>query len=114
MTISKDGFFFWKSSFHFLFQKFIFKQKRYNLSNRAIAHRLGKAPQTINNEIKRELVHLKRKIKYSTKVAQEDYEELRAHSKRSLKLTPWLDTLISQGVKKVFIGSHSSRNQKCW
>lgn len=59
-------------------------------------------PQTINNEIKRGLVHLKRKIKYSAKVAHEDYEELRTHSKRSLKLTPWLDTLISQGVKEKF------------
>ncbi|WP_285023939.1 helix-turn-helix domain-containing protein, partial [Lactococcus garvieae] len=35
------------------------------LSNREIAYRLGKAPQTINNEVKRGTIQLKTKQKYS-------------------------------------------------
>lgn len=69
------------------------------LSNREIAYRLGKAPQTIHNEIHRGIVQLKRKTKYSAKLAQESYETLRTHSKRSTKLTAQLDEQISEGVR---------------
>lgn len=69
------------------------------LSNREIAYRLGKAPQTIRNEIQRGTVQLKHKTKYSAKIAQESYKTLRTHSKRSTKLTPQLDEQISKAVK---------------
>ena len=69
------------------------------LSNREIAYRLGKAPQTIHNEIQRGGVLLKYKTKYSAKVAQENYKTLRTHSKRSSKLTTQLDEKISKAVK---------------
>lgn len=69
------------------------------LSNREIAYRLGKAPQTIRNEIQRGTVQLKNKTKYSAKIAQESYKTLRTHSKRSTKLTPQLDEQISKAVK---------------
>lgn len=69
------------------------------LSNREIAYRLGKAPQTIHNEIQRGTVQLKRKTKYSAKTAQESYETLRTHSKRSTKLTSQLDEEISEAVR---------------
>ena len=69
------------------------------LSNREIAYRLGKAPQTIHNEIHRGSVQLKYKTKYSAKVAQESYKTLRTHSKRSTKLTAQLDEQISKAVK---------------
>lgn len=69
------------------------------LSNREIAYRLGKAPQTIHNEIQRGTVQLKRKTKYSAKIAQESYETLRTHSKRSTKLTSQLDEEISEAVR---------------
>jgi IS30 family transposase len=69
------------------------------LSNREIAYRLGKALQTIHNEIQRSTVQLKRKTKYSAKIAQESYETLRTHSKRSTKLTSQLDEQISKAVQ---------------
>lgn len=69
------------------------------LSNREIAYRLGKAPQTIHSEIQRGTVQLKRKTKYSAKTAQESYETLRTHSKRSTKLTSQLDEEISEAVR---------------
>lgn len=50
------------------------------LSRREIARRLGKAPQTINNEIKRGIVDLSYTgggEEYSADVAQEDYDRLR-------------------------------------
>ena len=62
------------------------------LSNREIAYRLGKAPQTIHNEIQRGGVQLKYK-------AQESYKTLRKHSKRSTKLTAQLDEQISKAVQ---------------
>ena len=43
------------------------------LSNREIAYCLGKAPQTINNEVKRGTIQLKTKWKYSSKLAQATY-----------------------------------------
>ena len=39
------------------------------LSNTEIAYRLGKAPQTINNEVKRGTIQLKTKQKYSYRLA---------------------------------------------
>ena len=70
------------------------------LSNREIAYRLGKAPQTINNEVKRGTIQLKTKRKYSAKLAQDTYKEHRVHSKRPTKLTVELDKTISQAVKE--------------
>ena len=69
------------------------------ISNREIAYRLGKAPQTIHNEIQRGRVQLKYKTKYSAKGAQERYRTLRTHSKRATKLTDQLDEKISKAVK---------------
>jgi IS30 family transposase len=69
------------------------------LSNREIAQRLGKAPQTIYNELKRGQVQLKRKCKYSAKVAQTSYEMNRKNAKRPLKLTPEMDKTISEKVR---------------
>ncbi|MDO4635664.1 MAG: helix-turn-helix domain-containing protein [Streptococcus sp.] len=69
------------------------------LSNREIAYRLGRAPQTIHNEIQRGAVQLKYKIKYSAKIAQDRYKTLRTNSKRSTKLTAQLDEQISKAVK---------------
>lgn len=69
------------------------------LSNREIAYRLGKAPQTIHNEIKRGTIQLKYKTKYSAKIAQESYKTLRTYSKRATKLTAQLDEQISSAVK---------------
>ena len=51
-----------------------------HLSRRSIAERLGKAPQTINNEIKRGFVDLSFHgggIEYSADIAQHNYEFLR-------------------------------------
>lgn len=53
---------------------------RDHLSRRAIAKLLGKAPQTINNEIKRGLVDMSFSggtIEYSAEIAQENYNHLR-------------------------------------
>ena len=69
------------------------------ISNREIAYRLGKAPQTIHNEIQRGTVQLKYKTKYSAKIAQESYKTLRTHSKRATKLNAQLDNQISRAVK---------------
>lgn len=69
------------------------------LSNREIAYRLEKAPQTINNEVKRGTIQLKTKQKYSYKLAQSTYKEHRELSKRPTKLTAELDKTISQAVK---------------
>ena len=70
------------------------------LSNREIAYRLGKAPQTINNELKRGMIQLKTKRKYSSKFAQATYNEKRKNSKRPTKLTAELNKIISQAVKE--------------
>ena len=69
------------------------------ISNREIAYRLGKAPQTIHNEIQRGTVQLKYKTKYSAKIAQEKYMTLRIRSKRATKLNAQLDKQISKAVK---------------
>ncbi|MEG9204359.1 helix-turn-helix domain-containing protein [Lactococcus garvieae] len=70
------------------------------LSHREIASRLGKSPQTINNEIKRGTIQLKTKRKYSYKLAQSTYNEHRENSKRPTKLTAKLNKIISQAVKE--------------
>lgn len=70
------------------------------LSNREIAYRLGKAPQTINNEVKRGTIQLKTKTKYSYKLARATYKKQRELSKRPTKLTVELDKIISQAVKE--------------
>ena len=69
------------------------------LSNREIAYRLGRAPQTIHNEIQRGAIQLKYRTKYSAKIAQDRYKTLRTNSKRSTKLTAQLDEQISKAVK---------------
>ncbi len=56
------------------------KWKKEGFSNRKIASLLGKAPQTINNEIKRGLVDLSfsgGSIEYSAQIAQQNYDTLR-------------------------------------
>lgn len=70
------------------------------MGNREIAYRLGKVPQTINNEVKRGTIQLKTKQKYSYKLAQSIYKEQRERSKRPTKLTAQLDKTISQAVKE--------------
>ncbi|MDO4635096.1 MAG: helix-turn-helix domain-containing protein [Streptococcus sp.] len=69
------------------------------LSNQEITYRLGRAPQTIHNEIQRGGVKLKYKTKYSAKISQERYKNLRTNSKCSTKLTSQLDEQISKAVK---------------
>ena len=62
------------------------------LFNREIAKRLAKAPQTINNEVKRGQVRQQvRKgrfeVSYSADFAQEDYETNRKRSIKQVSLT---------------------------
>lgn len=74
------------------------------LSYREIAYRLGKAHQTIHNEIQRGCVQLKYKTKYSAIIAQESYKSLRTHSKPATNLTDQLDEKISKAVKnKIYL-----------
>lgn len=75
-------------------------KNRDKLFNREIAYRLGKSPQTINNEIKRGTIQLKMKHKYSSNLAQANYTQHRGRSKRPTKLTVELDHKISQAVKE--------------
>ncbi|TYR26662.1 IS30 family transposase [Lactococcus lactis] len=70
------------------------------LSNREIARLLNKAHGTINREMKRGEIQLKRKVKYSAKKAQENYEGLRAHSVRPSKLTTEIDCYVSTRLKE--------------
>lgn len=62
------------------------------LSNREIARRLAKAPQTINNEVKRGQVRQqvrkgKFEVSYSADFAQKGYESNRKHSVKQSSLT---------------------------
>lgn len=84
------------------------------VSNREIAYRLGKAPQTIHNEIQRGTVQLKYKTKYSAKIAQESYKTLRTHSKRSTKLNAQLDDQISKAVKTRYLSKSFIKNSRAW
>lgn len=51
---------------------------RDRLSNWEISFRLNKAPQTIHNELKRGIVQLKYKTKYSALLAQKSYEDAKS------------------------------------
>ena len=64
-------------------------------SNRHISHLLGKAAQTINNELKLGLIQLKTKAKYSAKLAQERHEVNKKQCGRKVKL----NQIISNGVR---------------
>ena len=62
------------------------------LSNREIARRLAKAPQTINNEVKRGQVRQqvrkgKFEVSYSADLAQKSYDSNRKHSVKQSSLT---------------------------
>ena len=69
------------------------------LSNRQIALLLGKAPQTINNEVLLCLVQLKTKTKYSSRRAQELHKVNKQHCGRKSKLSSDLNQKISEGVR---------------
>jgi IS30 family transposase len=69
-------------------------------SNREIARLLNKAHGTIDNEINRGILQLKRKSKYSAQKAQENYESLRTHSIRLSKLTPEIDHYVSSRLRE--------------
>lgn len=68
-------------------------------SNHYIAQLLGKAPQTINNELQLGLIQLKTKAKYSTKQPQECHEINKKHCGRHSKLTTALNQTISDGIR---------------
>lgn len=70
-------------------------------SNRAIAHLLGKAPQTIHNEIKRGQVDLTfygGSIEYSADVGQSKYDRNRLAVGKTDCWTPEKEEAIRQGV----------------
>ena len=72
-------------------RRLIEKWKKENKSNRQVANLLGKAPQTINNEIKRSIVLQQvRKGKfekhYSADYAQQAYDNARQNSCRKAKI----------------------------
>lgn len=69
------------------------------LSNRNIAQLLGKAPQTINNELKLGLIQLKFKSKYSSKRAQEQHETNKKQCGRHSKVTGKLNQAITNAVR---------------
>ncbi|MCJ1996945.1 IS30 family transposase [Lactococcus piscium] len=71
---------------------------RERLSNREIAFRLNKAPQTIHNELKRGLIQLKYKTKYSAHLAQKAYEDAKKRCGSHRKLTGHLNQRISSGL----------------
>ena len=50
--------------------------------------------------MKRGEIQHKRKVKYSAKEAQENYERLRAHSVRPSKLTTEIDCYVSTSLKE--------------
>lgn len=82
------------------------------LSNREIAYRLGKDPQTIHNEIHRGTIQLKRKTKYSAKIAQESYESARNAFQAFYKADFSTGrTNLQSSAKQDISWSHSSRNQ---
>jgi len=74
-------------------------------SNREIARRLSKAPQTIHNEVKRGKVRQqvrkgKFEIVYSADKAQQDYEAKRKRSVRKVTLTKELKECICHYMKQ--------------
>ncbi|WP_119875858.1 IS30 family transposase [Streptococcus respiraculi] len=77
------------------------------LSNREIARRLEKAPQTIHNEVKRGLVRQqvrkgKFEIIYSADFAQKNYQNNRKHSVRQTSLTKELKEKILHYIKQKY------------
>jgi len=72
------------------------------ISNRQIALLLGKAAQTINNELKLGQIKLKRKKKYSAQNAQELHEINKSRCGCRTKLTEKLDEQISKLVKEKY------------
>ncbi len=73
---------------------------REHQSGNQIARLLDKAPQTIHRELKRGMVQLKTKTKYSAEVAQASYDTSRRHCGRPSKFTKVLNVLISKGVRE--------------
>ncbi len=73
------------------------------LSNREIARRLGVAPQTINNEIKRGQVQVikqgKYQLEYASGAAQRAYDRAHKNVGKQTKLTEKLGEEISEAVK---------------
>ena len=80
---------------------------REGLSHREVARRLAKAPQTINNEVKRGQVRQQvRKGKfeggYSADFAQKVYENNRKHSVKQISLTKELKEKIVHYIKQKY------------
>ncbi len=80
---------------------------REGLSHREVARRLAKAPQTINNEVKRGQVRQQvRKGKfeggYSADFAQKVYENNRKHSVKEYSLTKELKEKIVHYIKQKY------------
>ena len=88
-------------------RRFIEKWKDEGKSNRQIALLLGKAPQTIHNDIKRELVRQQvRKgrfeLLYSTDAAQSRYESARKKSVRKGRLDKAIKEKILHYIKQKY------------
>ncbi|MCW8486278.1 helix-turn-helix domain-containing protein, partial [Streptococcus macedonicus] len=77
------------------------------LSHLEIARRLAKAPQTINNEVKREQVRQqvrkgKYKLVYSADFAEDTYDNNRKRSVKRLSLTKELSENIVHYIKQKY------------
>ena len=68
--------------------------RKEGLSNREIARILNKAHGTIDREMKRAEIELKRKVKYSATKALAPYDGLRANRSRSNNLTTEFDSYV--------------------
>ena len=80
------------------------KWHKERLSNRHIAKRLGRSPQTINNELRRGLVRQmdtarRYYLTYSPEYAQRQYEMNRKRSTKQTKLDKRLSTCIVHYIK---------------
>ena len=88
-------------------RRLIERWKNENMSNREIAGLLGKAPQTINNEVNRGTTlqqvrkGLYKKV-YSADYAQTVYQTNRKRSVKKIILTKQLKEKILQGTSKNF------------
>jgi IS30 family transposase len=83
------------------------KWRKEKLSHRQIAKRLGRSPQTINNEVKRGLVqqmdtHRRYHMVYSSEYAQRQYEHLRKRSVKQSKLDKTISETIVHYIKDKF------------
>ena len=88
-------------------RRFIEKWKDEGKSNRQIALLLGKAPQTIHNDIKRELVRQqvrkgKFELLYSADTAQSRYESARKKSVRKCRLDKATKEKILHYIKQKY------------